>query len=166
MNRVAGWPEGNRKVPNEVVKFEWAGDGMYSSAPDYLQFARMLLNKGELGGVRILKPASIAAMATDRLRPEEHEHGPFFDRYPGRGFGYTMAVRTEPLAMGPSVGAFNWAGSTGVWFMIDPRYDMVILLMVQHPTRGENPKTGVKYVARIEENDLYQAAVYADILGA
>jgi CubicO group peptidase (beta-lactamase class C family) len=166
MNRVAGWPEGNRKVPNEVVKFEWAGDGMYSSAPDYLQFARMLLNKGELGGVRILKPASIAAMATDRLRPEEHENGPFFDRYPGRGFGYTMAVRTEPLAMGPSVGAFNWAGSTGVWFMIDPRYDMVILLMVQHPTRGENPKTGVKYVARIEENDLYQAAVYADILGA
>jgi CubicO group peptidase (beta-lactamase class C family) len=163
MDRAAGWPEANRAIQTKPARFESGGDGMYSSAPDYLRFARMLLNRGQMDGGRILKESSIAAMTTDRFRPEEHQNGPFFDRYSGRGFGYTLAVRTEALAGGPPVGAFNWAGATGVWFIADPKRDMVALLMAQHPSRGQNPKTGVKYMPRIEENDVFQAAIYADL---
>jgi CubicO group peptidase (beta-lactamase class C family) len=163
LDRLAGWPEAQRAIQSKPAKFESGGDGMYSSAPDYLQFARMLLNKGEWNGKRILKAASIAAMSTDHMRGEEHQNGPFFDRYPGRGFGYTLAVRTEALPVGPSVGAVNWAGSTGVWFVVDAPRDMLVLLMAQHPTKGENAKTGAKYISRIEENDQYQAAVYSDL---
>jgi CubicO group peptidase (beta-lactamase class C family) len=124
----------------------------------------MLLNGGELEGKRILKTSSIEAMTKDRFRPEEHKNGGFFDRYPGRGFGYTVAIRTEPLAVGPSVGAYNWAGSSGVWFVVDPPRNMLSILMAQHSTKGANPKTHIPYVSRVEENDLYQAAVYADVL--
>jgi len=163
LDRLAGYPEPNKPTQTKPASFESGGDGMYATAPDYLRFARMLLNKGELDGKRILRTSSIEAITKDRFRPEEHRSGPFFDRYPGRGFGYTVAIRTEPLTPGPSLGAFNWAGSSGVWFVVDPARYMVVLLMAQHPTKGENPKTKVKYISRIEENDLFQAAVYGDV---
>lgn len=156
-------PEGAKPLQTAPPKVESGGDGMYSSMWDYLQFARMLRNNGELDGKRILKPASIAAMTSDKMRPDEHQHSPYADRYPGRGFGYTLSVRTEPLAGGPSVGAFNWNGTTGVWFLVDPPRDMIVLLMVQHPTAGKNARTGVAYISKIQENNLFQSAVYADL---
>jgi CubicO group peptidase (beta-lactamase class C family) len=97
------------------------------------------------------------------LFPDEHREGPYFDRCPGRGFGYTLSVRTEPMPGGPSVGAFNWNGTTGVWFLIDRSKETIVLLTVQHPTSGKNAKTGVPYISKIEENNRYQAAVYADL---
>jgi len=166
LDRLAGYPEPNKPTQTKPAKFESGGDGMYGTAPDYLRFARMLLHKGDLDGKRILMASSVEAMSKDRFRPEEHQNGGFFDRYPGRGFGYTVAVRTEPMKVGPSVGAYGWSGSSGPWFVVDPPRDMLAILMTQHPTKGANPKTGVKYVSKIQENDLYQTAVYDDVLSS
>lgn len=165
MERLAGYPEPNKPTATRPATFESGGDGLYGTAPDYLRFARMLLNKGELDGKRILRVSSIDAMAVDRFRPAEHRNGGFYDRYPGRGFGFTVAVRTEAMAVGPSVGAYGWSGSSGPWFVVDPARDMLALLMTQHPTKGRNAKTGAKYLSKIEENDQYQAAVYSDLAG-
>jgi CubicO group peptidase (beta-lactamase class C family) len=164
LERAAGFPpEGKKPLQTAPPKAESGGDGMYSTMWDYLRFARMLYNKGELDGKRILTGAIIASMTTDKMRPDEHRSGPYFDRYPGRGFGYTLAVRSDPMPGGPSVGAFNWNGTTGVWFLIDPPKETIVLLMVQHPTSGKNAKTGIPYISKIEENNRYQAVVYADL---
>jgi CubicO group peptidase (beta-lactamase class C family) len=64
---------------------------------------------------------------------------------------------------GPSVGAFNWNGTTGVWFPIDPPIDMIVLLMVLQPHKRKERKDGHTYISEIEENNCYQAAVYANL---
>ena len=180
--RIAQFPTGKAFLspPDAPPRFESGGHGLTSTVDDYLRFTKMLLNKGTLDGVRILKPATVESMSVDRLKPEEHKEGGFFTRYPGRGFGYMVAVRTDALPIGPSIGAYNWAGATGVWFIIDPARDMVIVNMVQHPTGGPagpppgtpgnpgppppTPANAKKYLSQTDWNDAFQKAVYTDIV--
>ena len=181
-SRVAQFPTGKAFLtpPEASPRFESGGHGLTSTVDDYMRFAKMLLNKGTFDGVRILKPKTVESMSVDRLKPEEHKEGGFFTRYPGRGFGYMVAVRTEELPVGPSVGAYNWAGATGVWFVIDPARELIIVTMVQHPQGGPagpppgtpgnpgsplpTPANAKKYLSQTEWNDAFQKAVYTDIV--
>lgn len=62
--------------------FPSGGGGLVSTADDFQRFGRMLLNKGELEGIRILSRKTVEAMTTDYLTPEQHTHTSFaFDRY-------------------------------------------------------------------------------------
>src|SRR5690606_37315603 len=72
------------------------GSGLISSMNDYLRFARMLLNGGELDGVRLLSPESVAEMARDQLPPEVA--GPSWA--PGNRFGLNVAVVEDSAAAG------------------------------------------------------------------
>ena len=113
------------------------------TAPDYLRFCQMLLNGGELDGVRLLAPKTVALMASDHLPPGcqygETARSRFGPLAPvpemGYGFGLGFAVRKEQgLSPAPgSVGEFFWGGVTGTYFWIDPQEQMVVVLMLQAP---------------------------------
>jgi CubicO group peptidase (beta-lactamase class C family) len=119
------------------------GGGLASTAADYLRFCQMLVNGGELDGVRILAPKTVGLMASDHLPPNvqygETARSRFGQLAPvpemGYGFGLGFAVRKE-RGMSPvpgSVGDFFWGGVTGTYFWIDPREQMVVVLMLQAP---------------------------------
>ena len=119
------------------------GSGLLSTASDYVRFCQMLLNGGELGGTRLLAPATIALMTSDHLTPETRRSPStpvlFGALAPtpelGLGFGLGFAVRTHsgrnPLP--GSVGDFSWSGVTGTHFWIDPQQELVAILMMQAP---------------------------------
>jgi CubicO group peptidase (beta-lactamase class C family) len=119
------------------------GGGMFSSAGDYARFAQMLLNGGELEGVRILSPKTIALMTSDQLPPGIERHtpvaialGPFGPvAEMGTSFGLGFAVRVDPgrNPLPGSVGDFSWGGITGTLFWVDPKEKLVAVQMVQAP---------------------------------
>ncbi len=106
--------------------------GLVSTATDYFRFGQMLLNGGELDGVRILSPQTVQFMARDHLGPIGM---PSEDGKPsGMGFGLGFAVMEDPAAAGyiSSKGSYFWAGYASTYFWIDPKEDMVVVAMTQH----------------------------------
>ncbi len=108
--------------------------GFVSTIDDYMKFARMLQNEGEFDGVRILKPETIALMATDMLAEDVR------DRWwlPSKGqvgFGLDFAVRTAPPVDTDEhygvVGEFFWDGFASTLFWVDPVNDLTAVLFVQ-----------------------------------
>lgn len=126
------------------------GGGMVSTIEDYYRFAQMLANTGELNGKRILAPAGVHLMSTNKLSPELTD-GRFGigaqHMRPGFGYGYNCAVEYDPqLANLPDgKGTFLWDGAAGTWFWIDPANDLVFVGMIQRMNGGP---TNVQYLAR------------------
>ena len=117
-------------------KFDCGGGCAVSTAADYLRFAQMLLNGGELDGVRVLSRKSVEYMVSDHLGPEV-DLGKLND-YPnirGYGFGLGVAVRRSAGrgGMPSSAGEFHWAGSTGTYFWVDPAEQLVVVFMAHAP---------------------------------
>ena len=114
--------------------FLGGGEGLLSTAPDYMRFALMLANGGELDGTRLLSRKTVELMASDHLGPALSQ-GPNFAPGPGYGFGLTVAVRTQPgMASYPgSVGEFNWGGAAGTAFWVDPKEQLVPIMLIQAP---------------------------------
>ncbi|MDP8979308.1 MAG: beta-lactamase family protein [Acidobacteriota bacterium] len=139
------------------------GGGMLSTAADYGRFCQMLLNGGDLDGVRILSPHTVALMTSDQLAPATERHSPVamlldaFGPTPemGTSFGLGFAVRTA-AGRNPvpgSVGDYSWAGITGTYFWVDPKEKLVVVLMIQVPQA-----TDVPYWRRVRTL-VYQALV-------
>jgi CubicO group peptidase (beta-lactamase class C family) len=112
------------------------GGGLYSTAGDYLRFAQMLLNGGELDGVRLLAPSTVNLMRTNHV-PEALKNGKFgignYRMQDGFGFGYDVAIYEEPHKLGNTTGAgtYLWDGIAGTWFWIDPTNDVLFIGMIQ-----------------------------------
>ena len=106
------------------------GGGLVSTTRDYLRFAQMLLNGGELNGTRILGPKTIELMSRDHVPGLPR---PFGILGAGYGFGLDFAVHTDLAASGlnGTVGEYNWSGLAGTTFWIDPVEEMVGLYMIQ-----------------------------------
>jgi len=105
------------------------GAGLKSTAGDYARFAQMLLNGGELDGVRILGKKTIELMTVNHL--EEGIPTGFLD--PGWGFGLGFTVKTEAGTdgMADSVGSYSWIGVQGTSFWVDPVENLIGVFMVQ-----------------------------------
>ena len=123
-------------APDEPAAFSAGGVGLLSTADDYLRFARMLLGEGELDGVRLLTPATVRDMRTNRLTPAQRAI-PFIGAptWTGMGFGLGLGIVDAPdrnlLGCG-GVGSFTWPGAFGTWWQADPVEDVVMLFMIQH----------------------------------
>jgi CubicO group peptidase (beta-lactamase class C family) len=124
-------------------KFLSGGGGMVSTAPDYLRFAQMLLNGGELEGVRLVSRKTVELMSSDHLPPgiafsaatraQFEESAPIAEF--GQGFGLGFCVRKE-VGRNPvpgSVGDFYWSGVHGTYFWIDPKEQLIGVLMLCAP---------------------------------
>ncbi|HXM41298.1 MAG TPA: serine hydrolase domain-containing protein [Bryobacteraceae bacterium] len=126
------------------------GGGLMSTAEDYLQFAQMLLNGGELHGSRLLSPRTVDLM-------ESNQVGDMFNGKLGRpahgmGYGLLVGIVEDSVAAGlrVSTGSFGWDGAYGTQTWIDPREKMVTIVMIQ---------TQVSSVQRDFENAVMQAIV-------
>lgn len=112
------------------------GGGLISSASDYHRFVRMLLNEGELDGVRILKPETVRLMQRNRLKADQrHVLFAGMDLWSRSGFGLGVAI-TEDLKDNPygcgSVGSITWPGVFGTWWQADPAEDLALIYLIQH----------------------------------
>ncbi len=111
-------------------KYESGGGGGVSTAMDYARFSQMLLNRGQFDGAWLLSRHTVDLMTADHLGKIR---GTFFQA--GYGFGLGFAVRVEEGVAGfaGSVGDYNWAGAGGTFFWIDPKDQLVAVLMAQTP---------------------------------
>jgi CubicO group peptidase (beta-lactamase class C family) len=109
------------------------GAGAVSTAADYLRFAQMLANGGELDGERILSPTTVRLMASDHLGDIDHGPGPsnLLLGTPGYGFGLGVMVREQDgiAAVPGAPGQFMWAGYGGTYFWVDAKESLVAVLM-------------------------------------
>lgn len=135
----------------EKPKFEAAGSGLVSTAPDYARFLQLMINGGELDGVRLVGTKTVDLMMANHLAPDVKIDSQLMPR--GYGFGLGFAVRTHAgLAPFPgSVGDCYWTGSFGTQFCIDPKENMWALFMMQAP--------GPRFHIRIMIRNLVYAAL-------
>jgi len=130
------------------------GGGLVSTASDYLRFAQMLLNRGRLGGTRLLSRKTIELMTTNHLLDElvPIHFGP--DPVPGMGYGLGFGVLVNPAQSGTlgSEGLFQWGGAAGTYFWVDSREDLIGLVMPQFFFLEEP-------VGKVFQNLTYQAIV-------
>jgi CubicO group peptidase (beta-lactamase class C family) len=140
-------PASGKRPPmrDTAIRQTWisGGSSLLSTAGDYVRFCQMLLNGGELGGMRLLSPSTVALMTSDHLTSEIRRSpstptlfgalAPMSEL--GIGFGLGFAVRTH-VGRNPlpgSVGDFSWSGVTGTYFWIDPKQQLIAVLMMQAP---------------------------------
>jgi CubicO group peptidase (beta-lactamase class C family) len=144
--------------------------GLISSADDYLKFARLLLNRGEVDGVRLLKPETLDLMRTNRLTAAQREHTfmgmPFWI---GQGFGLGLSVvldsEKQAWMSSGSNGSFGWPGAFGTWWQGDPAEDMILIYLIQNSMElgpeavanmGQSQRLGARLALPV-----WQRAVYA-----
>lgn len=112
------------------------GGGLVSTVDDYARFAQMLANGGELAGQRLLSPRTVTLMGS--------AHVP--STLPGRraGEGYGLSVRVVQDAIGGnhrvSDGTFGWSGAYGTHFWVDPKEDLIAVMMIQTPINEMRPE--------------------------
>lgn len=137
----------------DKAAFEGGGGGLLSTTQDYLRFAKMLLNDGELDGVRLLSPNAVHMMrhdqigdtkATARLTSIMPRSGIGF----GLGFGTITNQGLSGLAL--PKGSYFWGGAAGTFFWVDPENELIGLFMTQvipHRTTLRQDMWGLTYQA-------------------
>jgi CubicO group peptidase (beta-lactamase class C family) len=131
-------------APNRVIdvsrppKNDSGGAGSVSTAADYVRFGQMMLNGGELDGQRILSRTTVALMTSDHLPPtirQTVQPGEQLLGVQGYTFGLGFAIRKENGIAGVhgSAGEYTWAGYAGTYFWVDPKEELVGVLMTQAP---------------------------------
>jgi CubicO group peptidase (beta-lactamase class C family) len=139
--------DGGKLVPTQAIlglKYDaepvlpQGGAGLVSTAVDYFRFAQMLVNGGELDGIRILGPQTVKLMMSnhlaDPLMTEFRGGGNMFNQpKPGLGYGFGGAVVTDSGQADVPIGkgSYLWDGAGGTWFWIDPVNDIVVVGMTQ-----------------------------------
>jgi CubicO group peptidase (beta-lactamase class C family) len=121
-----------------------------------MRFCQMLLNGGELNGVRLLSPLTVELMRTNVLTPSMSVFGS------GAGFGLDFAVYTDPAAAGGyyGKGSFWWGGAAGTWFWIDPVQDLIVIGMIQQAAgTGATQVGNVPDVRGLSHALTYQAII-------
>jgi len=118
----------------EDPNFQSGGGGLVSSTMDYMRFSQMLLNGGELDGIRILAPLTIDLMHRDQT-PRGMTGA--MSSETGTVFGLDFAIIEDPVeAESYSKGEYYWGGAAGTWFWIDPVENLVFVGMIQQFGQG------------------------------
>lgn len=110
-------------------EFDLGGGGLYGTAGDYARFIRMVLNRGELDGARVLNAETVDLMCQNAIgdlrvtmmksvMPQFSNDAEFFPGLP-KGWGLTWQVNLEPAPTGRSAGSLQWAGLANSYFWID-----------------------------------------------
>jgi CubicO group peptidase (beta-lactamase class C family) len=130
-------------------KNDAGGAGSAGTTGDYARFLQMLLNGGQLDGNRLLSPTTVAFMTSDHLGSMKIV--PLGGVGTGYGFGLGFAVRKEAGIAGVSgpVGEYRWGGAAGTAFWVDPKDEMISVLMTQ----------GAPGPARAQTNTLFRQLV-------
>jgi CubicO group peptidase (beta-lactamase class C family) len=148
-------------LPQEP-QFQSGGVGLYSTAPDYLRFTQMLLQRGTFNGTQVLQPETVHTMAQNHIGdlhcgelrsivPALAHTANFFPGMPQK-WGLSFLINTAPTPQGRAPGSLAWAGSANTFFWIDPTQRVTGVFMTQLLPFFD-PKTIALFRA-------YEAAVY------
>ncbi len=118
--------------------YDCGGGCASGTALDYMSFAQMLLNKGELNGNRILGRKLVEYMTADHLGPDvdvSRLNEFAVDHLDGYGFGLGVAVRRQTGRAGVpgTPGEFHWTGAQGTMFWVDPKEELVVVFLANTP---------------------------------
>lgn len=127
-------------APTSRERYPSASGGLFSTAPDYARYARMLLNEGTLEGERILKPESVLLMRTIATGTLPAGF------IPGHGWGLGVGVVREPRGITRmlSAGTFGHGGAYGTQAWIDPVKGEAYILMIQRSNFQNNDDSPVR----------------------
>jgi CubicO group peptidase (beta-lactamase class C family) len=129
---VQDHPNGSRW--RNPASFPSGGAGMISTADDYLKFAKMILGRGKSGDTRLLSRTTWELMTTDHLTPAERAT-PFLGMpfWTSMGFGLGLSIADNPTGQDwlGSPGRLGWPGAYGTWWVVDPKEDLIALMMIQ-----------------------------------
>jgi len=122
------------------MTFESGGQGLWSTLDDYLAFARIFVGRGAVEGIRILRPETLAMMASNQLTAAQRATARMLGSRPfavGHGYGMGVAVvmepaQADPLRCGGGVGAVGWPGAYGSWWQADPNDGSVLIFMAHN----------------------------------
>lgn len=136
------------------------GGGLVGTMSDYARFCQMLLNKGELGGVRLLGRTSVEHMVVNHL-PDNRDMAamgqPVWSEtsYNGIGFGLGFAVVLDPIKahIVTSPGEYHWGGAASTFFWLDPKEDLYVVLFTQLIPSSSYP------IRRELRTSVYQALI-------
>jgi CubicO group peptidase (beta-lactamase class C family) len=129
--------------------FARGGHGLFSTARDYLRFAQMLLNGGELDGHRLLGRKTLELMHSNHLPPALLPYEIAGIPNPGFGFGLGSRVMMDPAATGGpgSAGEYGWAGAAKTYYWIDPVEELIGILMTQYMVGMDLPEQDLRTLA-------------------
>jgi methyl acetate hydrolase len=122
-------------------EFHAGGGGLYGTAPDYIRFTQMILNKGSGNGHQVLRPETVATMGqnhigelsmtkmTSAIATASND----VDLYPGmeKKYGLSFMINTERSSEGRSAGSLAWAGLANTYYWIDPARDITGVILMQ-----------------------------------
>ena len=147
----AGMQRQGQYVEGPRMSFS-GGAGLLSTARDYSRFLQMLLNEGELDGVRFLSPPSVRLMTADHTDLLYEEGDVYWQ--PGTGYGLDFRVRLDVGAAGipGSVGDYGWLGAYHSFYWVDPAEELVMVHLTQ-----VSPASG------LDDQQKLRALVYAAI---
>jgi len=112
--------------------FESGAGGLVSTVDDLLAFGRMMLGKGATGGERILSRPAVELMTMDHLTPGQKAASPFFERFwDTYGWGLGLGVVTTRNDVADLPGRFGWDGAFGTSWWVDPKEELIGVLMTQ-----------------------------------
>jgi CubicO group peptidase (beta-lactamase class C family) len=151
--------------PSECVM---GGQGLVSTAADYLRFARMLMKEGKLDRVRVLKAETVRMMRSNRITDEQRKF-PFVAGAPfTQGFGLGMSVvvdAKQPGVVSGGVGTFGWPGAFGGWWQADPQADMILLWLQECTPAPPQPGAAMPRLPGQQGSMQFRKTVYDSING-
>jgi CubicO group peptidase (beta-lactamase class C family) len=123
----------------EDMAYESGGAGLWSTVDDYLNFARLFVGDGQVDGVHLLHPETVAMMITNQLTDSQRANSGWLGQKPfaaGRGFGLGVSVvletdKTDFLPRG-NVGTVSWPGAFGGWWQADPEEGSVLIFLAHN----------------------------------
>ena len=125
----------------EEPEFFMGGGGLYSTAGDYLQYVRMILNRGKGNGNRVLKPETVDLMSRNAMgdlkvtmlktnMPALSADAEFFPGMP-KSWGLSFMINNEQAPTGRTAGSLAWAGLANTFFWIDPQKGVAGVYLTQ-----------------------------------
>ena len=132
-----------------TTSFARGGFGLFSTTGDYMRFAQMLLNRGQLEGVRILAPKIVDLMHMNHVPKSllPWEIGGLPSMGYGFGLGSRVLLNVAESALPGSVGEFGWGGAAKTYYWIDPQEELIGILMAQYMAGWDEPEKDFQILA-------------------
>jgi len=122
------------KISGQKTYYSGSG-GLHSTAIDYFKFCQMVLQNGELNGIRIAKPSTIAMMKTDYVPLSLEAAITPTDNLKNNGYTFGYAIKRQEVGDDPRpAGTLYWSGATGPIFFIDQKHEMIAMVLMQRPS--------------------------------
>jgi CubicO group peptidase (beta-lactamase class C family) len=153
----AAWQQGyNERIDvaatypaDNTSNFVRGGHGLFSTTTDYLRFAQMLLNRGQLDGARILAPKVVDLMHMNHIPPAllPFEVGGIYSNGYGHGLDGRVLLNPAEAMIPGSVGEFGWSGAAKTYYWVDPHEQLIGILMSQFMVSFEHPEKALQVLA-------------------